>query len=386
MIAFGLCNEGKLRIVRRPRTRGRNEGDRVEVRIARRSRELLDHATGLRVGDEQLDLEQPASRKKRHEFAVGAHLRRQIHLAALAIALQNGIARLIRTRAPLEHGEIRAPRRRNPILRQRVRGNAEHAPNAVFKADAQRRAIHVHDGAIAPASAHIRPERLAVPIRKEARIGIQLLDRRQPVAFRGVAQPHGRERIVASEREVLRHALDQPERKGVQSLQSAGSGLGDAVLEHVYQLVAEHVIVVRVDAGERHYYARTQPLGHTARALGQLLADDIRLLEVRLIGVKYDGLAIERVTETVRVARVPSFSQSARVVNHERFRRIEIEIKMRRPRDAEVEMLVLDLVAAEILCSPAAGESHEKRTQKRQQRYRTGSETGHQSVPRSNRS
>ena len=87
MIAFRLRDEREPLVVRRPGTRRRNEGDRVEVRVARGASELLDYSARLRIGDEQLDLEQAAACEKGDELAVRTYLRRQVHFAALAIAL-----------------------------------------------------------------------------------------------------------------------------------------------------------------------------------------------------------------------------------------------------------------------------------------------------------
>ena len=148
-------------------------------------------------------------------------------------------------------------------------------------------AIDVDDRAIAPASADVRPQRLTVAVREEARIGRELLDRRELVAHDGVAHPHRRERILAAEREVLGHSFDEPERKRVEAHQTAARrAFGDVVLEDVHELVAEHVVVVGVDAGERHDDARAVRLGDAARAFLELLADDVRLLEVRMVGVE----------------------------------------------------------------------------------------------------
>ena len=92
---------------------------------------------------------------------------------------------------------------------------------------------------------------------------------------------------------------------------AARRSLGDVVLEDVHELVAEHVIVVRVDAGERHDDARPIRLGDAARAFLELLADDVRLLEVRMVGVEDERLAVERMAEGVRVPRVPALGHAA---------------------------------------------------------------------------
>ena len=96
----------------------------------------------------------------------------------------------------------------------------------------------------------------------------------------------------------------------------------------MYQLVAEHVIIVRVDAGERHYHARPQTLSDTARSLRERLANHVRLLKVRLIGIEHHGLAIEGMTKAVRVARVPPLGEASGVVHNQRLGRVEVEIEV----------------------------------------------------------
>ena len=134
-----------------------------------------------------------------------------------------------------------------------------------------------------------------------------------------VAHPHRGERIVAAEREVLGHTFDEPERQRVEAHQAAARrAFGDVVLEDVHELVAEHVIVVGVDAGERHDDAGAVRLRDAARAFLELLADDVRLLEVRMVGVEDQRLAVEGVPEGVRVARVPALGHARRVVHDRR--------------------------------------------------------------------
>ena len=70
---------------------------------------------------------------------------------------------------------------------------------------------------------------------------------------RRVAQPHGRVRIVRAERQVLGHALDEPQRQ----IQVRAE---DVVLKRVHQLVAEHVIGFRGPAADRHHDAALQRL------------------------------------------------------------------------------------------------------------------------------
>ena len=169
-------------------------------------------------------------------------------------------------------------------------------------------------------------------------------------AHHGVAHPHRGERIFAAEREVLGHAFDEPERQRVEPHQSAARrAFRDVVLKDVHELVAEHVVVVGVDARERHDDARPVRLRDAARAFLELLADDVRLLEVRMIGVEDERLAVERVPERVRVARVPALGHARRVVDDQRLRRIEEIVEVIRLEDFPVEALVLNLVPPEVL-------------------------------------
>jgi hypothetical protein len=156
--------------------------------------------------------------------------------------------------------------------------------------------------------------------------------------------------IVASQREILGHALDQPERQSVEPHQSAARRpLGDVVLEDVHQLVAEHVIVVGVDAGERHDHARAIRLRDAARSFLELLADDVRLLEIGVVGVEDQRLSIERVTKRVRMPRVPALGHSTGVANDRRLRPVEEVIEVLRLQDFPVEAFVLDFVASKIV-------------------------------------
>ena len=63
------------------------------------------------------------------------------------------------------------------------------------------------------------------------------------------------------------------------------------------QLVAEDVVVVGIESGERHDDASAQSFRYTTGAFIELFADDVRLLEVGLVRVEDDGLLVERVPE-----------------------------------------------------------------------------------------
>jgi hypothetical protein len=127
----------------------------------------------------------------------------------------------------------------------------------------------LRDRAVAPAPGDVRPHRLAVPVREVAR-GVEVLDRRQLVALHRFAHPHRGVGIDGPEREVLRHAFDEPQRELVQGrLGIAAAHAADVVLEGVDQLVAEHVIGLGQRAREREHHAPFQGFGDAARPLAE---------------------------------------------------------------------------------------------------------------------
>jgi hypothetical protein len=77
-----------------------------------------------------------------------------------------------------------------------------------------------------------------------------------PVAADRVAHPHRGVRVLGTDREVLRHSLDEPERQPRDTRRGgapAASLAGDVVLEGVHQLVTEHVVGLVQRPGERQH-------------------------------------------------------------------------------------------------------------------------------------
>ena len=114
-------------------------------------------------------------------------------------------------------------------------------------------------------------------------------DRREVVAQDRVAHPHRRERVLAADGVVLRHALDDEERQADELLERAAP-LRDVVLELVDQLVAQHVVGLGVRARHRQHHALAKPLGHALRALADV--GDVGLPEVGVVGVEDDRLPL----------------------------------------------------------------------------------------------
>ena len=167
--------------------------------------------------------------------------------------------------------------------------------------------------------------------------------------------------IFSSDREVLGDALDDPERQRSEVLQPTRLRHRDVVLEPVHDLVAEHVIVLGVEAGERHDDSRAQPFGDAAGTLIDEATDDVRLLEVGVVRVEDDGLLRERVRQPVRESRVPPFGHAGGVGGRQRLRGIPVNVEVVRAKDPEIEGLVLDLVASEVLSRERGGRERGER-------------------------
>ena len=85
---------------------------------------------------------------------------------------------------------------------------------------------------------------------------------------------------------------------------------------------------------------------------GNKPGDDVGLRELGLAAVEHERLpAVELVVEQRREARVPTLGQLRRDARRALFARVVIDVEMFGGENAEVEVDVLDLVAAEILCA-----------------------------------
>jgi hypothetical protein len=131
------------------------------------------------------------------------------------------------------------------------------------------------DDLVAPPLPDVRPERLAELVRvvPVGPLG-HLLDARDRAVEGRVAHPGVRDRVVGPEREVLRHSLEQPERRvHLRQLLDVRAGLAaaeDVVLELVHHLVRQHVLEAAEVAGEREHVPLPRRVGDAARPLAEV--------------------------------------------------------------------------------------------------------------------
>src|SRR5690606_29406962 len=101
--------------------------------------------------------------------------------------------------------------------------------------------------------------------------------------------------------------------------------------------------------GVRHDHAFLQRLGDTSRTFREHVLDDVRLLEVRVIGVEDQRPLLEGELHDSREALVPPLGRPGHVERGERFGGVVVDVEVRRVEDLPVELLVLHLVASEVL-------------------------------------
>ena len=113
--------------------------------------------------------------------------------------------------------------------------------------------------------------------------------------------------------------------------------------------MTEHVLVVRVHARVRHDYAVAQPFRYAARAFIQHSTDNVGLLEVGVIRVQDQRLLLELMLEGAREAGVPTLRHPCGILRSLLFFRIVVNVEMGGRHDPPIEILVLNLLPAEIL-------------------------------------
>ena len=189
----------------------------------------------------------------------------------------------------------------------------------------------------------------------EVLVGVQrhLLDRGHLALERRVAEPHRGLGIDRTEREELRHAFGEPERRGDgDEGGDAGAGAAprpDVVLELVGHLVLQDVLEVGVGAGERHHRPVPREVGHAAGALAAHFGR-VGLLEVGAGGVEDDRLALpELVVQHLREPGVRALGHAGGVHRGHPLALVEVHVEVLGLDDLELEVGVLHLVPPEVL-------------------------------------
>jgi hypothetical protein len=195
---------------------------------------------------------------------------------------------------------------------------------------------------------------MPVPVREILlRFVGERLERRDSAEQGRVAHPRGGDRGVRAEREVFRHPLGEPERGhelGERSQSVARfAAREDIVLERVHHLVREHVLEAAIVTGEVEEHPVAPGFGYAGRAFTQI-ARDVVLAEVGARREEHDRLLLaELMVEDTREARIRAFGHARGDDRGGSFFRIEVNEKVLRLEHLPFELVVLNLVLAEII-------------------------------------
>ena len=186
------------------------------------------------------------------------------------------------------------------------------------------------DGVIAETSADVRQQRLAVAVREVVRIALELPQvgrrlctsaSRIHIAVSGSTRPF--EKYSAMPSTIHSGIISRLKRRRLLVMPR-----GDVELEDVHHFVADDVIVLGVVAGQRQDDAVHERIGEAARPFADHLRRGGGLLEVGGVRVEDDRLAVERVVERPREARVPALRLAADVVHHVRFPVVVVNVEV----------------------------------------------------------
>ncbi len=273
-----------------------------------------------------------------------------------------GILRRLRNR--LIGGELR----RVPLLRQFLVVHPENLLERVLIAPVVARAgaQQVADGALAVLAGDEGPERLAVAVREVLGV-VQVLDVGELLAAGCFAHPHRGVRIDRTDRQVLGHPFDEPERQrqGARRV-AAHVRPGDVVLERVHQFVPDYVIGGRNRTGQGKNDTALVGFRDAAGALADRSLNGVRLAEVGAARIQDQRLApVELVSEQLRQPRIPPLRHPRRHAGRVRLFGVVVDIEVIRLEDLEIEVVVLDLVGPEI--APLRQQGRRQREDAKQQ-------------------
>ena len=334
------------------------------MRVARGRNNFARDLPGGGVGNIHIDREQRFFRQEHQPAAVGAERGRQIEVAAAAVAADEGLAKRIRRAARLEQARITAACRFVPLGGQRLGVEAEHRLHrALNVALGTGRPQHLPDDAVAPTPRHVRPERMAVAIGEEVGV-VEAVDGRHCVPGRRFADPHRSVAVDGTDRQVLGHAFNEPQRQRLQARSNWPALQIDlprhVVLKGVHQLVTDDVVGLGQPARKGQDDAAFPTLGHATRALADLTVERVGLLEMRMCGVKDELLAaVQLVLQELRQARVPPLSHPRGDADGGFLFWVVVDVEVLAREHLEVEALILDLVAAKVLRSSRDGRTQQ---------------------------
>ena len=331
-----------------------DELEALEVRVDRVVREAALHFSGACVGPEHLDGEEVALRHVDHVEAVGTQRRAKVKLPLVGRLVDDAAPVVVRGAGLLTRVREIGLEFVLPAIRKLSDRHFENGFDRRQRIPRARGEVeNPADPVVPERAADVGPESVAVPVREVPPVS-EFRNRREPFfQVQRVPHPHRRERVDGSDREVFGHPLDEPQREpdGAGHVQPRASRPlpRHVELEGVHEFVAEQVIGLVERHHHRHDEPPLQDLREALRALVDELAGGVRLLEIRMVRVEDDRLALaELVIEHPRQAGVPALGEAADHLRAGRTLLVVVDVEVLRLEHLEVERLVNHLVSAEI--------------------------------------
>ena len=320
-----LGGDGEVAPVRRECPGRVDEAQALVVAVERGFGEPPQHVSGLAVGEVEVHEERVALAEVGDRLPVGGQRRREVQRALRSLLGQERLRDAPRAIVLGELGQEGGLDGVPPLVRQVVERHPQRAPERPLDAACRGGLENLADHLVAPTLAHVRPDGVTEPIGENPRVVGELLDGREMPFQRRVPQPHRGVRIERADRQVLRHALHEPQR-GVHVDQRLHPRADAAATEHVVlelvdHLVADHVLELFVRPREREDHPVLEELRDAAGALA----------------------------DVAREASVPALGNAGRVERGRPLGRVVVDVEVLRLDDAKIEGAVLDLVLPEVL-------------------------------------
>ena len=374
-IAGARHHHDVLTRVRGPRPRRIQEGNGIGMAITGEVPEGTHVAPGGHVAQSHVHLTKRVAANVGQPRSIGAQLRVEGETAALRRRAQRG-ADDIHVLPLLQEGAVRRENVRVPVVLQRLHRYGQGAHDAGAHAHPHRVAEQRRHGVITEAPPDVRPEGVPVAIGEQPRIRTECIDARQLAGSKRGPQPHGGVGVVAAERHVLGHPFHEPERQLHQAV--AAPHLPCHVeLKEMRDLVPQHMVVLGAHAGERHDQPVTQRLGEPARPLAERRVGQRGLLEVGMIRVQHQRLALgEGVAEQRRQALVPPLRLAGRFAHRGLGGLVEVNVEVRRAQHLHVEPFPAHAILSEVLRVEWERQPHQRCGQTRKHPNDARSHTG----------
>ena len=303
--------------------------------------------------DEDFAAQEVAVRQEQDLRAVVRQRRCEEDVAAAFLRVQQVVGKATRPVEICDGRQMLLLHRVLPVVAQLLERKSELALECTLDAHVRHRLEDLPDDLVAPPLADVAHQRLAEPVREKAiRRHRHLLDGRDVAIDGSIAEPHVGEPVIGAQRQVLRHAFHEPERR-VHRLQCLQVRTGTAAREHVilelvHHFVRQHMLEGAIVAGQRQHVALSLRVGDTTGTFAEV-TENVVLRKVGAARENHDRLPLaELVAEDSREPRVRALGHARGVLDRGLLFLVIVHAEVLGLEHAPLESLVLGLVFPEV--------------------------------------